>query len=101
MNDEFNEDLTEEFDTVTMTDELGNDVEFAILDSIEDGSNKYLLVIESDKMDDEAADAAILKEISDDNENLEYELIEDDEEFNKISLLFQQSGSGEYDFEID
>ncbi len=95
------EELYDEFETVTMTDEeTGEDIEFAIIDHLEDCGQMYLLVIESELMDDEEAEACLMKQIGDEEDSLTYELVEDDEEFDKIAALFQEKG-GEYDVEID
>ena len=90
--------LDEEFDTVTMTDEDGLDVEFVIIDKGSlDGVN-YLLVVESAYMDDDEPEAIILKEVGDEEDSLTYELVEDGEEFDKVADLFEESGE-DYDLE--
>ncbi len=91
----------DEFETVTMTDdETGEEIEFSIIDNLIDGGNRYLLVVESDLIDDNETDAIILKEISTDGDDVTYALVEDDMEFDKIADLFQQE-SKDYDVQID
>ena len=89
----------EEFDTVTMTDEDGLDVEFVIIDRASlDGVN-YLLVVESEYMDDDEPEAILLKQVGDDDEDLSYEMLEEGEEFDKAAELFEDNE--EYDLELD
>lgn len=95
------DDLEDEFETVIMKDDdTGEDIEFVIIDFVEEGTIRYLLVIESELIDDDEAEAILLKQTDDDNEELIYSLVEDDEEFDRIAVLFQQK-SGEYDVEIE
>jgi uncharacterized protein YrzB (UPF0473 family) len=94
------EDMMEEFETVVMTDDDGNDVEFVIIDNIMSAGERYLLVVEKELMDDDETDAIILKEISIDEEDVTYELVEDDAEFDRIADLFAQSGE-DYEVRID
>ena len=53
-----------EFEVVTMTDENGDAVEFSIIDNVACGGERYLLVVETELMDDDETDAIILKEVS-------------------------------------
>ncbi len=94
------EDMMEEFETVTMTDEDNNEVEFVIIDNVRSAGERYLLVVERELMDDDETDAIILKEISIDEEDVTYELVEDDAEFDRIADLFAQA-DGDYDVRID
>lgn len=98
---DFDDDMMEEFETIIVNDEeSGEDIEFAIIDSLKSDKSEYILVIEADCIDDEDAEATILKKIDEGDDDIAYELIEDDEEFDKIAALFQQSG-GDYDVEVD
>ncbi|MCJ7855750.1 DUF1292 domain-containing protein [Lachnospiraceae bacterium NSJ-143] len=100
MSDE-KEELMEEFETVTLTDEEGCEIEFAIIDTITDNGNTYILAVETEMLDDEEAEAALFKKaVSDEDGEDIYEIIEDDDEFDRIAGLFQVSGD-EYDVEID
>ncbi len=74
-------------------DESGDNILFEIVNSTEVDGNKYLLVVDEDD------DATILKEMSDDEDNLVYELLEDEAEFQKVALLLMESD--EYDIEIN
>ena len=89
----------EEFETMILTDEDGQEVEFAIIDNTELDGTTYLLVVEAELIDDENAEALILKQVGVDEENVDYELIEDDEEFDRVAALFQQGE--DYDVVLD
>ena len=45
-----------EFEVVTMTDENGDAVEFSIIDNVACGGERYLLVVETELMDDDETD---------------------------------------------
>ena len=96
----FDEELVEEFDTILLTDEDGIETEFMIIDSLENEGNKYILVLESALIDDEDAEAMVLKLVAEDGEEDSYELIEDDEEFDKVADLFAAQGE-DYDVEVE
>lgn len=98
------DDLDEiEFEIVTMTDDDGEEIEFSIVDNVTSGSNRYLLVVETallDDDDDEASEALILKEISINSDDVTYELVEEDAEFDRIAEMFAKKGD-EYEVRID
>ena len=96
----FDEELVEEFDTILLTDEDGIETEFMIIDSLENEGNKYILVLESALIDDEDAEAMVLKLVAEDGEEDSYELIEDDEEFDKVADLFAAQGE-DYEVEVE
>lgn len=96
----FDEELVEEFDTILLTDEDGIETEFMIIDSLEYEGNTYILVLESALIDDEDAEAMVLKKVAEDGEEDSYELIEDDEEFDKVADLFAAQGE-DYDVEVE
>ena len=98
MSDRFEE--ADEFEIVTMTDEDGTEVEFSIIDQLACGGERYLLVVETEGMDEEETDALILKELSINTDDVTYELVEDDAEFDRIADLFAQKGE-EYEVRID
>ena len=92
-------DDMEEFETILLTDEDGQEVEFAVIDAAEMDGVNYLLVVEADWIEDENAEAMILKEVGSDEENIDYELVEDDEELEKVAALIE-NGEG-YDVILD
>ena len=89
-----------EFEVVTMTDENGDDVEFSIIDNVACGGERYLLVVETELMDDDETDAIILKEVSINTDDVTYELVEDDAEFDRVADLFAQKAE-DYTVEAD
>ena len=89
-----------EFEVVTMTDENGQEVEFSIIDNVASGGERYLLVVETELMDDDETDAVILKEVSINADDVTYELVEDDAEFDRVADMFAQKGE-DYEVEID
>ncbi|HIT72073.1 hypothetical protein B5E58_01670 [Tyzzerella sp. An114] len=98
---DFKEEEFEEFETVIMTDEdTGEEIEFAIIDNTEHKGNRYLLVVESEYIDDEESEAVILKEVSLAGDDVTYALVEDDDEFDEVADIFSAMGE-EYDVEID
>ncbi len=100
------DDLDEiEFEVVTMMDDDGEEIEFSIIDNVTSGSDRYLLVVETEMLDededeDDASEALILKEISINSDDVTYELLEDDAEFDRIAELFAKKGD-EYEVRID
>lgn len=79
---------------ITFYDEENNEeIIFDVLNAIDIDGQRYVLVADEDD------EATILKEIQMDDEEIIYELIEQDEEFQKIALLFMES-EGEYSIEF-
>ena len=99
MSDIFEEVNEMEFETVTMTDENGEEIEFSIIDNVACGGERYLLVVETELMDDDETDAIILKEVSINTDDVTYELVEDDAEFDRVADLFSQKAE-DYDVEL-
>jgi len=97
-----NEENEELYETIIMTDDEGNEVEFIVVDSAEDSGNSYLLVIEAgqDEEDEDDVEAFIFKETQENDESYVYDIIEDEKEFERIAALFQSSGD-DYDIELD
>lgn len=101
MNEQFEEEFEEEeFQFITMIDEDGTEIEFVIMDKVELKGKNYLLVVENEMIDNEETEAIILKEASSDEEDITYEVLEDDDEFDLIAELFAAKG-GDYAVEID
>lgn len=100
MADIYDEVNEMEFEVVTMTDENGMEIEFSIIDNVACGGERYLLVVETDLMDDDETDAIILKEVSINADDVTYELVEDDAEFDRVADLFAQKGE-DYTVELD
>ncbi|MGL4344272.1 MAG: DUF1292 domain-containing protein [Cellulosilyticaceae bacterium] len=73
-------------------EELQQDVALEIMDQIMVDEVQYLLVADEDDV------ATILKLIEGDDDELTYEAVEDDAEFQKVALLLMESD--EYDIEV-
>jgi len=94
------EELDEmEFETVTMTAEDGSEIEFSIVDNLACTGERYLLVVETENMDDDESEALILKEVSINTDDVTYEMVEEDAEFDRVAALFAKKGD-DYDVEI-
>ncbi len=85
----------EEFDDVeivTLTGEDGEEYEFVVVDALRLEEANYLLVVNIDQdEEDEDVEACILKEVTEKNSEIIYEIVEEDEEFNKLIELFQEN----------
>jgi len=94
------EDLDNDtYEVITMTDESGNETEFFVVDAIEIEKRSYLLVVSAQDFDNEKPEACILKEVFTDNNESVYEFIEDDNEYNKALILFQDN-KNDYEMEF-
>ena len=79
---------------ITFYDSITNEkILFEVMDSFDMEGQRYLLVA------DEEDEAAILKEIQMGDDEITYELIDDDAEFQKVALLFIENDSG-YELEF-
>ena len=96
----FDDELTEEFETIMLTDENGDEAEFVIIDTLENEGESYILVVETAYIDDEDAEYMLLKKVEEEGEDVSYELIEDDDEFDKVAAIFAEK-SDDYDVEIE
>lgn len=74
---------------ITFTLNTGEVVEFAVMEETKLSGTNYLLVTESE---DEETDteAYILKEIAEDEEQVFYEMVEDDRELEYVSKIFAE-----------
>lgn len=95
--DEFDdEDLV-----VVVTDDEGVSHEFIIIDAILHKGSNYMLVTPADYDDeeDESFEARIIKEVEERDDEIIYTLVEDDEEFNEVAVLFMENAD-EYGLEL-
>ncbi|MDR2648437.1 MAG: DUF1292 domain-containing protein [Clostridiales bacterium] len=81
-----------------MLDENGESVDFVVLDEASYNGTDYLLVLEEESVDDDAAEASIIKAVNTEGEDVIYEFVEDDEEFNAVAGLFQDNDDYELEF---
>ena len=92
------DDSHEDYSIISMLDEDGESIEFAVLDEASYNGTDYLLVLENESINDDDAEAVIIKAIKTEGEDVIYEFIEDDEEFNAVAGLFQDND--DYDLEF-
>ena len=91
------DDDENEYGIISMLDEDGESVDFAVLDEASYNGIDYLLVLKEELLDDDDAEASIIKAIKTEGEDIIYEIIEDDEEFSTVAGLFQDND--DYDLE--
>lgn len=83
----------EEIQRITFVDEETNEeILFEIVDEVVLDGVKYLLVVDEDDI------STILKQVGEADDEIEYALVEDEDEFKKAATEFM--ASDEYDIEI-
>ncbi|NLK21553.1 MAG: DUF1292 domain-containing protein [Epulopiscium sp.] len=81
-----------------MDEETGEEVEFEIIDAVEEEGERFILVVPIEQ-DVEEEVAFILKDISKDEKEAVYKLIEEDDEFAKAAAYFMEDNK-DYDIEF-
>ena len=84
---------------IYLPDEDGNQIKLFVVEETQLSGIKYLLVCESDN-EEEDSDAYILKEVSVDGDDVVYEFVEDDVEFDAVAKLFDELVGDEADLEM-
>lgn len=79
-------------------DETNEEVNFAVIGSVEHDENVYLMVVEEEELEEEDMTAYILKAIEVDEEEVIYEIVDDEEELSTITELFEEYLEN-YDFD--
>ena len=75
---------------ITFTDENGNQIEFEIIEETRINGVNYILV--TDDVENEEADAYILKDVSsDEDEDAVYEMVEEESEIDYIGKIFAET----------
>lgn len=97
-NDNFEElaglfDDDETYEIITVTDDNGEEKDCFVIDGIEVDKTKYILVVGCEEFDSEEPEAYLFKEIEEDGEDIVYESVTDDEEYNKVIILLQDEDS--------
>lgn len=87
------------YEVITITDEDGEQLDFFVIDAIDIENKKYLLVVSTQDYDEDEPEASILKEVSTEGDDIIYEFVEDDNEYNKALILFQDN-DGDYEMEF-
>ena len=82
----------ESYNTVTLTDENGNDCEFELVDAIEHGGKKYCVLypIELSAEERDAEEPLILEYVFDENGDYLEEL-SDEDEYDEIYELYREN----------
>ena len=73
---------------VTFITSDNEEVEFSVLEQTTINGKNYLLVVCDE--DEEEADALILKEVSNEEDDVIYDIVEDDIELNAVSSVFAE-----------
>ena len=99
--DELNlfEGQDETYEIVTMTDDDGSEQDFYVIDGLDEGDCRYLLLVKTEDFELDEPEAYIFKEIETDEDSCTYEPVEDEEEYNRVILLFQDEDS-EYEMKF-
>ena len=84
---------------IYLPDEDGNQIKLFVVEETQVSGIKYLLVCESDN-EEEDSEAYILKEVSVEGDDVVYEFVEDDVEFDAVAKLFDELVGDEADIEM-
>jgi hypothetical protein len=85
-------------ETVKFTDpETQEVVEFVVEEETQLNGDKYLLV--SEATEEEVFDAYILKEVKDENDEVTYQVVEDEVEFLALARIFTELSDEDTDIE--
>ena len=83
----------------TLTDEEGNESQFALLGELELDGQIYLALIPADN--DDADEYVVLKVEVDENGEELLVTIDDDDEFDKVADAFEDQFMGEFDLDVE
>ncbi|MCT4598788.1 MAG: DUF1292 domain-containing protein [Vallitalea sp.] len=73
-------------ETILFTfEETGEEVEFAVLGSVKHNEEVYLLVVDKKELDLDDMTAYVIKAIEQDDDDVIYEIVDDDEELIPVS----------------
>ncbi len=88
-------------DILTLVDEEGTEHAFEVVDSLEQGDQRYVALVpvldEEDALED-SGELVVLKSVEVDGEEF-LEAIEDEAEFDEIAAIFMERLQDEFDFE--
>ena len=91
-------------DILTLVDEEGNEHEFEVVDSLEEGEQRYLALIPvmtEEELEEDDGELVVLRATAGEDGEEYLEPIEDEEEFNRISATFVERLEALYEFEDD
>ena len=84
---------------IYLPDEDGNQIKLFVVEETQVSGIKYLLVCESDN-EEEDSEAYILKEVAVEGDEVVYEFVEDDVEFDAVAKLFEELVGDDADIEM-
>lgn len=91
------DDELDEYETITLTLSDGTERDFVISDMIEVDGVEYIVVFDEESLDDDNAGAFIFKKTGEENDEVIFAEIED-EEFEKVAKALQEK-SDDYTIE--
>lgn len=92
-----NMEAMENEELFTLTDEDGNESQFALMGELELDGNIYLALIPADNED--ADEYVVLKVTTDENGEEILVTIDDDDEFDKVADAFEDQFMGDFDLD--
>ncbi|MCR5545312.1 MAG: DUF1292 domain-containing protein [Lachnospiraceae bacterium] len=77
---------------IILDSEEGEEISFFVIDETKLNGTQYLLVSEQDpeKMEDEEGDATIIKCVAEEADDVVYEFVEDDAEWDAVISVFSE-----------
>lgn len=92
-----NEELEDEENYITLTDDDGNEVSFEILDTVEYSDRLFAVLLPFDEEDDGIVILEIIE--GDDEEFDDFVAVEDESLLEEVYSEFKKNYKGEYEFE--
>lgn len=92
-------DQEETYEVVSMVDDDGEEMDFFVIDGMDVDNTRYLLLVKTEDFDKDEPEAFIFKEVNVSEDECTYEPVEDDKEYNKVLLLFQDDDA-EYEMKF-
>lgn len=87
----------EETNIITLTDEVGNNVDFEVIDLIDYEGKQYVILLPADDDEEEAGEVVILS-YENEGEDEIFLAVEDDNELNEIFAIFKERSKDRFDF---
>lgn len=85
----------------TLTDEDGNESQFALIGQLELDGQEYLALIPADSDNDNEDEYVVLKITVDENGEEILVTIDDDDEFDRVADAFEDQFMGEFDLDAE
>lgn len=89
--------IMEETNIITLTDEVGNNVDFEVIDLIDYEGKQYVILLPADDDEEEAGEVVILS-YENEGEDEIFLAVEDDNELNEIFAIFKERSKDRFDF---